>query len=493
MSSPDPARIPVLVGVGQAIERKEQMTVIDLTERASLAAFEDAPGLSQRIERITTINVVFSPCGKAPSSELATRLGLADAYCESTTPGGNTPQWLITRAAGEIAAGKLSTTLIVGAEATRSMRNADPDADFIGANRPAEGAGVEPVVGPQMDNVLTMAEIKAQLVRPMAVYPIFDSALAASSGRSCEQQREFIGRMLAPFTRVAASNPFAWFRKELDAAEISDPLASNRLTAEPYTKKMNSFPNVDQGSALLVTSLELAREAGLADQCIFPWAGATNSDVTPASRRDLGDSPAIRAAATALFAGADLGIDDFDWIDLYSCFPSAVQVGAKAIGLSLDDSRGLTLTGGLPFFGGPGNNYSSHALASMAGRLRESGRLAYVACNGGFLSKHSLGIYGSGPPPNGFLGIDTSKQQEEIDAAAIPIVTEAAGEATVVGGTVVYGRDGAVESAPVIADLDDGRRVVAMADPSLLPSLAGMSLVGSRVSVAGSPPIYSSR
>ena len=253
---------------------------------------------------------------------------------------------------------------------------------------------------------------------------------------------------------------------------------------------MNSFPNVDQGSALIVTSLEVAKAAGLEDQCVFPWAGATNTDVAPAARKDLGASPAVSAAAGAIFSATGIGINDFDFIDLYSCFPSAVQVLAEAIDLSLDDSRGLTQTGGMSFFGGPGNNYTSHSIISLALRLRESGKLAYVAGNGGFLSKHSIGIYGSEPPKSGFCLADTKKQQAEINAAALSTTIEATGKATVVGGTVVYGRDGAVSGAPVVADLPDGQRIVAGADPSLLPDLAGESLVGKTISVSGSPLVY---
>jgi acetyl-CoA C-acetyltransferase len=341
-----------------------------------------------------------------------------------------------------------------------------------------------------MSGVLSKAEVEAGFVRPADVYPVFDSALAASANRSPVQQREHIGRLEAPFTRVAAANPFAWFREELTPSDISKVSASNRLTAEPYTKRMNAFPNVDQGSALLLTSLELAREAGLVDQCVFPWAGATNTDVAPAARRDLGDSPAIRVAADALFGALGMGIDEIDWIDLYSCFPSAFQVGADAIGLATDDERGLTVTGGMPFFGGPGNNYSSHAIASVALRLRESGRFGYVAGNGGFLSKHSLGVYGGEPPPDGFRSLDTSQEQAKIQASALPVSTKASGQAIVVGGTVVYGRDGSVESAPVIATLDDGSRIVAKAEPAILSGLAEQSVVGSRISVTGSPPMY---
>ncbi len=492
MSRPHAARTPVLVGVGQSIERDRLVTVLDLTERAARAAFDDAPRLADRIERVTTVSAIFSPGGNAPSTELASRLGLRDVHCEVTTAGGNTPQWAVTRAAADIAAGSLGATLIVGAEATRSMRAADPGASFMGGSRAGGTASQEPepVVGPSMSGVLSKAEVEAGFVRPADVYPVFDSALAASANRSPVQQREHIGRLEAPFTRVAAANPFAWFREELTPSDISEVSASNRLTAEPYTKRMNAFPNVDQGSALLLTSLELAREAGLVDQCVFPWAGATNTDVAPAARRDLGDSPAIRAAADALFGALGMGIDEIDWIDLYSCFPSAFQVGADAIGLATDDERGLTVTGGMPFFGGPGNNYSSHAIASVALRLRESGRFGYVAANGGFLSKHSLGVYGGEPPPDGFRSLDTSQEQAKIQASAFPVSTKASGQAIVVGGTVVYGRDGSVESAPVIATLDDGSRIVAKAEPAILSSLAEQSVVGSRISVTGSPPMY---
>jgi acetyl-CoA C-acetyltransferase len=290
---------------------------------------------------------------------------------------------------------------------------------------------------------------------------------------------------------VAARNPLAWFPEALRPEEIATPSAENRITAEPYTKRMNSFANVDMGSALLITTLEVARAAGLEDRCVFPWAGASNADVKPAGRLDLGRSPAIRAAASASFAAAGVGLDEIDHFDLYSCFPVAVEVGAAEIGLALDDARGLTTTGSMSFFGGPGNNYTSHGIACTALRLREGGRLGYVSGNGGLLSKHSIGIYGSAPPPKGFVRADTTAAQSEIEASAIDVLCEASGKATIEGSSVIYDRRGSVEAAPVIARLADGRRVVAVARPELLPDLTGRFLVGETVEVTGSePPVY---
>jgi acetyl-CoA C-acetyltransferase len=493
----DPNRIPVLIGIGQSIEREAMVDVIDLASRAAEAAFEDAPGLIDHIQRLTMVGVSFSRVSKNPATELAQRLGLDHAHdvqCEVTTPGGNTPQWLINRASEEIVKGQLETTLICGAEATRSMKLADPDSDFLTAarsNMNEDDGEADPIVGASVRGLLGPAEIQAKLFRPSDTYPIFESALAARNGASPSEWRSAIGAFLSRSSQVAAKNPFAWFPESLRPEDISTPSADNRITAEPYTKRMNSFANVDLGSALIVTTLAIAREAGLANQCVFPLAGASNTDVTPAERPELDRSPAIAAAAKAIFKAAKIGLDDIDFIDLYSCFPVAVEVGAAEIGLAMDDARGLTLTGSMSFFGGPGNNYTSHGIASAGLRLRESGRYAYVSGNGGLLSKQALGIYGNEPGANGFVLADTSKEQSAINASATPVVLEANGNATVEGGTVIYDRNGDVVAAPVIARCPDGSRLVAIASPELLPELAGRSLVGETIVVSGSqPPSY---
>jgi acetyl-CoA C-acetyltransferase len=491
----DPNRTPVLVGIGQSIERESVTNVVELAARAAEAAFEDAPGLREKVQRLSLVGISFSPVSLTPATEIVEKLGLGDIAREATTPGGNTPQWLMNRACEEIASGELEATLIVGAEATRSMRLADPDSDFLRAatqDRSTEAGPKDDVVGATSRGILSAAEIQAGLVRPADTYPVFESALAAKLGTDAEGSRARIAAFMSRSSEVAAKNPMAWFQEVRSIADIAEPTPTNRITAEPYTKRMNSFANVDQGSALLVTTLAIAQEAGLADQCIFAWAGASNADLVPVERKDLSGSSALRTAAAAAFSGAGVGVDDIDYFDIYSCFPIAVELGAAEIGLALDDPRGLTQTGGMSFFGGPGNNYTSHGIAAVGLRLREGGRLGYVSGNGGVLSKHSIGIYSNEAPANAFQCVDTPKEQDVIAASALAVALEAEGNATVDGGTVVYGRDGAPASAPIIATLTDGRRVVANASPETLPSLAGRTLVGETVKVSGAnPPIYS--
>ncbi len=259
MPSRDPDRTPVVIAAGQSIERDALVTPMDLMVRAAEAALACVPALRQTIERVSVVRPL-GHAGPAPASELAARLGLADPRCEVTTIGGNTPQWLVNRAASAIAAGELSATLIVGAEALRSSRarraagaprrSAEPD-------RPAD-----PVVGDDRAG-LGPAEAAIGLLLPVHIYPMLESAIAAAAGHDGPTHRRAMGSLLAPFTDVAATHPFAWFPQRYSAEAIATPSSENRVVAEPYTKRMAAFLGSDQGAALMVCSLAVAQKAGV--------------------------------------------------------------------------------------------------------------------------------------------------------------------------------------------------------------------------------------
>ena len=501
--TPDEDRIPVVVGFGQSIERRDPVTPVDLMARAGEAALEGLGGLRDRIGRLSVVDVM-TRTGPAPATELARRLGVAPAVCEVTTIGGNSPQWLVRRAAADIAAGSLSVTLIAGAEAIRSSRQrraaGEPRDDGDTSLPP------DPVVGDALPGLGT-AETAIGLMAPIHVYPLFESVVAAGAGRTADEQRRVIGAVFAPFTRVAAANRFAWFPDVLTADQIATPAPDNRIVCEPYTKRMTAFLGSDQGAALVVCSLAAARLAGVADRAVFVWSGAGVNDVRfPSARPDPGRSPAIAAAGRALFAagseagGVTVDIDDIDVIDLYSCFPSAVELGAEALGLALDDRRSLTATGGLPYFGGPGNNYTTHGIGSVCEQLRGRGgagpALGLATGLGWFVTKHALGLYGTEPPPGGFRLADTTADQARIDDDAVPVAeaVDRPTDATVVAATVARDHDGTPTAAPLIARLPDGRHVAAApADDAVTAAVGGLdipSLVGTSVVVDGGPPRY---
>ncbi len=495
----DPERTPVVVAAGQASSRDRSLGAIDLATAAAEQVLSTAARLRSAIERLTVVNILSRAAGLAPASTVATRLGLTGITCETTTVSGSTPQWLVQRAAADIAAGRISATLITGAEAVRSGRLHSPRADpapVPGEDQPpaAEQLPPDTVIGTDRLGC-SEAEIDAGLFVPVYVYPVIENALALRDGRRPEQQRAFIGAFMSRLAAVAAKNPNAWFQTARTPAEIATPSPGNRLVAEPYTKLMTAFLGGSQGAALAVTSLAVARSLGVDDGAMFVRSSAMADDVWfPSARPDLATSPAIRAAGRAALDAGAVGLDEIDFVDLYSCFPSAVQLGAEALGLALDDRRGLTLTGGLPYFGGPGNNYTTHAIATALELLREHGGHALVTALGWYITKHAIGVYSATPPPGGFRAVDMSDAQAEIDATAVDVVPR--GEqverqrARVIAGTVIYGSEGEVTSAPVFAELEGGRRVVASAEPEELAALAGTSPAGLSILLAGSPPRY---
>ncbi len=516
-------RVPVIVASGQCLERTELVNPVDLMARACDSAFALAPRLRDRVDRLTVVDVM-TKVGPGPATELARRTGMTPTNCEVTTVGGNTPQWLVNRAASEIAEGSLSVTVIAGAEAIRSSRarRAAGLPRDVGADLPPD-----PIVGDDLPGV-GPAETAIGLMAPVHVYPLFESVVAARAGHTAVEHRRVIGDLFAPFTEVAARHPTAWFPEVRSAAEIATPARDNRIVAEPYTKLMTAFLGSDQGAALVVCSLAAAREAGVADRAVFVWSGAEATDVRfPTARPDPGRSPAIAAAGRALFEAVSVGIDDVSLLDLYSCFPSAVELGAEALGLATDDARGLTVTGGLPYFGGPGNNYVTHSIATMTDLLREAGTagsegssgsvpvptLGLVTGLGWFITKHALGLYGTEPPPHGFRRGDTAADQKAIDASAVDVAlgveagagpnadpgtavaaTATRATATVIAATVIRDHDGAATGAPVIARMLDGRHVAAAPADDDVISAAGEQdvpgMVGTRIAVDGSPPRY---
>jgi acetyl-CoA C-acetyltransferase len=486
----DPDRTPVVVAVGQHESRDLVLGPLELAAAAARQALDAAPGLAAAVERVTLVNILSRRAGVAPASAVCEALGL-EVPRETTSVGGNTPQALVGRAAAEIAAGRLRATLIVGAEAVRSGRLKPAGKADDRSTHAAEPVERDPVFGDDRQD-LSDEERMAGLLIPVHVYPLFESVLATRAGRSPSSQRQYIGGLLAPFSEVAAGNSHAWFRQERSPVEIATISTDNRLVAEPYTKTMVAFLGGAQAAALAVTSLGVAKSLGLDEGAMFVWSGASAHDVWyPVARPDLGRSPALEVAAAAALQAAGLGVDDISAFDLYSCFPSAVQIAAASLGLPLDvdrpdDIARFTVTGGLPYFGGPGNNYSTHAIASMFDLFRtsDSPGIGLVTSVGWYLTKHAVGVYGTRPLDAPYAPIDTSGAQAAIDASAlsaVPAGVELEGDAVVDASTVLYDREGTPIGAPVIATLEDGRRLVAAAAAGVADDVAGHFLVGARI------------
>ncbi|MBN9262778.1 MAG: hypothetical protein J0J14_18215 [Hyphomicrobium sp.] len=200
-------------------------------------------------------------------------------------------------------------------------------------------------------------------------------------------------------------------------------------------------------------------------------------------RHNYYSSPAMRTVARETFEMAEMSLADISHIDLYSCFPSAVEIACAEMGIPLDDPRGLTITGGLPYFGGPGNNYVTHSIAEMMSRVRgKPGSFGLVTANGNYVTKQSAGIYSTTPARKIFAPRDPMLYQAEIDADHGPVVAEVAeGPATIETYTVMHDRKGPSYSV-LFGRLGDGRRFMANTpeDATLLADMATRDYLGAR-------------
>ncbi len=466
---PESRLVPVLVGGGQTVDRPDDPTTgrepLLLMEEAARRAADDAGGgqaLLAAVDTVAVPNVVCHDYGDAPGM-LAERLGSHPRRTIYTTLGGNTPQSLVTLLCDDIAAGRSEVALIAGAEAWHTMRVRSR------AGLPSNWTPAREATAPRWGDPRPGAsELEARhgAARPVETYPLYENAFRAARGLSLAAHRAELGTFAGRCAAIAARNPYAWFRDGKDAATLSTVTAENRIIGFPYPKFMNAIMDVNQGAALILASEAAARRLGIAaDRCVYPWSGV---DVVEhwflQDRVDYHTLPGMRRAGKDLLEAVDLPIDRFHHLDLYSCFPIAPRLSAAMLGIAPDDPRPLTVTGALPWFGGPGNNYTTHAIATVMDRLRsDRASFALVHALGWICTKHALGVYAGAPPPRGWRRAGGPALQAWADALPRPeVVEEASGSATIETYTVAHGRDGAPERGVVIGRLRDRRRFLAV-------------------------------
>jgi acetyl-CoA C-acetyltransferase len=425
-------------------------------ERAVLAAASDA-GLDgpPRADTVRVVSQLSWRYGNTPHV-VAQRLGLSPRRLEQTTMGGNSPQSLVNATALDILAGEVEVAVLTGGEATRTRTRAR--AAGVEFDWPRTEPGDEPtIIGDELEMNLE-AETSRGIYLPVQIYPMFETAIRAAAGRTVDEHRAHLGRLWSGLSQVAAGNPHAWIRQARTPEEIITVTDDNRMIGLPYPKLMNSNNQVDMGAAVIMCSVDAARRLGVsADRWVFPLSGADCHEHNYVSHRDtFTRTPAIEIGGTLALELAGIGIDDVSVIDLYSCFPAAVQLGAASLGIDLE--RQWSRTGGLTFAGGPWNNYVMHAIATVVEDLRERpGEHGLVWANGGYATKHSFGVYSTEPGP----GFRHGTPQAEIDALprrTLAAPSDAAGAATVEAYTVMFDRDGAPERSIASCLLADGRR-----------------------------------
>jgi acetyl-CoA C-acetyltransferase len=479
-------RNPVLVGAGVAHQRHDDPTLaaeaIDLMTVAAERAAEPAggPALLGAVDAILVPEGTWSYAD--PGRLLADRFHAPSAHT-LVADVGVLQQTIVTRACELVGTGRADVVLVVGGEAKfRDLRAriTGNDAAETAQGRVAPDERLSPA-----SEILPAVEIHHGLAVPAHQYAVMETALRAAEGLSPAEHARRLAALWAAFGDVARANPDAWDRDPLDADALTHPSAANPLLAMPYTKRHCSQWNVDQAAALLICSQEAARRFGRDDSgWVFPVAAVESNAMLPLSRRArLHRSEGLRQCGERLATLTGVAPAAADHLDLYSCFPAAVQIQARELGI--DTARPLTVTGGMTFAGGPLNNYGLQALAALASRLRgQAGETALVTSVSGMLTKQGAAWWSSTPPPKGFRHDDVS---EEVAAQEHPLdlLDEHTGAATIAGYTVAHAAGEPVQ-AVVIATTADGRRCVATSSATeVLPSMVADEWVGRTVEVRG--------
>jgi acetyl-CoA C-acetyltransferase len=498
MAKIDP-QTPILVGVGQVVRHWDGADAgtapsplalqVEAAQRA-LADSGAAPALIGLIDGLAVVRAngdsidgfrhPFGRCANPPAT-LAAELGLGGTRGIYSAVGGDQPQALVNEAAEAIFAGDVDAVLIAGSEAIATMKQARKARIALDWSYSVDGSCEDRGLGPAL---LSDYELANGLGAPTQTYPAFEQALRARLGLDKAAHVALMSELWESFSAVAGTNPYAQFPEARSRDFLATPGGANYPIADPYLKWHVAQDAVNQGAALILTSVEAARRASIDPaKWIFLHGYSAIKDRLVSERPDLSRSRAMEAALDVALAMAGKSPRDIGHFDLYSCFPCAVLLAAEALDVDWRITS-CTVTGGLPFFGGAGNNYSMHAIATMAERLRAAPEdFGLILANGGFLSKEAVGVY-SAVPVEGWRPGGDDGRQAEIDEAAAPALLSETTEATIESYTVTW-KKGRPSRGYVVASNDKGR-IIARARTghrATLQSLSEGDAIGRRISI----------
>jgi acetyl-CoA C-acetyltransferase len=460
-NSPIPEdRIPVIVGVGEIVDRPQDIAdglePLALLEQALRRAEADSG--AKLLGELGSLDVVsfLSWRYRDPEKLLAGRLGIAPAHCYYGPVGGESPIRYLHEAAQRIARGECSVAAVCGAEAQSTATKAERSGVALPWTLFARDVE-EPKRGAAFQKPLA---VKLGVFRPITVYPLYESATSAHWSQTPREALAESGALWSTYSRVASENPNSWLKKRFTPHDITTPTPENRLIAWPYTKLMVANPTVNMGGAVLLTSLAKARAAGVPeDKIIYPVGGASAEEPRDYLIRDqFCESHAQNAVLNAVMELAGDG-RKFDAIELYSCFPCVPKMARRTLGLGPDVEP--TVTGGLTFFGAPLNTYMTHAACAMVRKMRGGAKLGLLYGQGGFVTKHHGLVLSRQMPREAMKQAHSVQAEADRNKGAVPeFVAEAGGKGKVEAFTVIYRGKGEVEHGVVMLRTEDGKRTL---------------------------------
>jgi acetyl-CoA C-acetyltransferase len=492
----------IMVGIGQSVEAiPDDLTVgashADMAGHAARAALEDTGLTGTLIDWLACVRTFSdsSPAYACPFGgpdkfprAVAARVGANPRTAIYDVIGGQSPQTLVAEAAQALASGDVKFALIAGGEALANMRAAQRSGTVLDWSETHEGEWTNRGLfsGPM---IVSQTELAHGLMDAMAYYGFIETARRIKAGRTVDEHRNYMANLIAPMSDVAAQNPNAMFRQGYSTGDIAKVSAANRNLISPFLKNMVAKDAVNQGAAVIMTTVGDAKAHNIPrEKWVFLRGHAEAQENLMLDRTDLSRSVAMDLVIHEALGAANVNPSDIQHADIYSCFPCVVDQAATQLGRK---GKSMTLTGGLPFFGGPGNNYTLHGICEVVSACRrDPGSLGLAHGNGGWMSKQAVGIY-STEWAAGDVFADKEKISSAIAAQSSPGQTSTpSGEAEMESYIVQYKR-GEPVGAILIGQLQDGTRFYAKlqdADESLLTSLACGKIDGAKLKVESGLP-----
>ena len=470
--------LPIIVGVGQVVDHwdgrdlDQSSSPISLITESIKRAQADA-GVFDLVEKIDTLAVVraytdslrkpFDPFGKAKNFPAAVieAASLSPKRTIYSTAGGEQPQSLVNELSEDIARGDIRMAMITGGEALATLKTALKKQLALDWSSEAD-ADIEER-GTQTD-FISKYEMVNGMGLPPQTYAAMEQALRARLGMSRVQYLDYMGGICAGLCKTAQQNPYSQYPQAKSAEFLATASKDNYPICDPYLKWLIAQDAVNQASTLILTSVGYAKELGIdPDQWIYLHGYSDVKEKLVSERPDLSKSKALELAISGAISSAGIAAGDIAYRDIYSCFPIVVHLASEVLGLDPVSDQ-MSMTGGLSFFGGAGNNYSTHAIATVVEKLRQD-RQAYglVLANGGFMSKQSAGVY-SAKTPQAWAEISSEALQAEVDAQPECKLLNEDCTAVIEAYTVRHDRNGIIH-AYLFARNDQGRvMAVAPAD-----------------------------
>jgi len=453
----------VLVGVGEVVEKVDDIALDERGMRAILSAIDTIAVVRTNSDSGAQLKSPFGDPKNYPRV-IGNRIGINPKTAIYSAAGGQAPQRLVNEFSTKIANGACEAVLLVGAEALanqKAMKRAKIKADWR-----EDAMGSIEARPTDISQAFDIAHLQNEFTHIPAIYTVMENVRRRKLGLTIEDYRKACAELFQDFAKIAADHPSSMFPESLSLDQILNLTETNTSVTDLYSRAMTAKDGVNQGAAVILMSEDKARDLSIDPaRWVYPISGASAVEKTMPYREDLSRSLAMKAAYHAAFDIADLSMSDITHMDIYSCFPIAVFAACEALGIKPNDPRGLTTTGGLPFFGGPGNNYTMHGIVNVVRKLRQDGQgYGLVSANGGFLSKHCVGLYGTQAPRLGWQESDEETLRSRVDSQAIPpVVSYADGRAHIEGYAVEYNKKGP-KRGYIIGRLEDGRRFMGATD-----------------------------